>query len=80
MSQASQVSIDAAVAAAGSKATYAGAGGAGLGWLLSSEMGVLIGVIIGIAGLAVNFYFKRREDRRLSEEHELRMEALRNGR
>lgn len=71
--QASNTTIDAAVAAAGSKATYAGAGASISSWLFSSEAGVLCGIVIGLAGFAVNFYFKRREDKRLQEEHEARM-------
>lgn len=75
-----QTTIDAAMAAAGSKATYAGAGASVSSWLFSSEAGVFAGIVIGLAGLAVNFYFKRREDRRLQEEHDARMAGLRDGR
>lgn len=68
-----EVTSDAALAAVGSKATYAGAGASVSGWLLSSEGAALVGILIGILGLLVNFYFKRREDRRLQEEHDARM-------
>lgn len=68
--------IDAAIAAAGSKATYAGAGASLSGWLLSSEAGVMFGIVLGIIGLLVNFYFKRREDRRLQAEHDARMAEI----
>lgn len=68
--------IDATVAAVGSKTTQAGAGIAIGGWFFSSEFGVLCGIVIGIAGLGVSFYFKRREDKRLQAEHELRMRKL----
>lgn len=70
------VTIDAALAAVGSKATYTGAGFSLSGWLLSSEAGVLFGIVIGVIGLGVNFYFKRREDRRLQEEHNARMDEI----
>lgn len=72
-----QESLDATIAAGGSKATYTGAGAATVGWFLSSEFGVLCGIVIGLAGLLVNIYFKRREDKRLQEEHEFRMKELR---
>jgi preprotein translocase subunit YajC len=47
------------------------------GWLLSSEAAVLFGLILGIAGLLVNIYFKRREDQRQEREHQARMAELR---
>ena len=61
--------LDATIAAAGSKVTMAGSGTAIGGWFLSSEFGVFI----GLAGLAVNAYFKYRQDARLRREHEARM-------
>ena len=36
----------------------------------------MCGIIIGLLGLIVNFYFKRREDKRLQAEHEIRMAEL----
>lgn len=72
-----QHTIDASISAAGSKATYAGATTAVGSWFLSSEFGVLCGVVIGIAGLIVNIYFKRREDKRLQVEHEIRVQNMR---
>ncbi|CUI55196.1 holin [Achromobacter xylosoxidans] len=65
--------LDATIAAAGSKVTMAGSGTAIGSWFLSSEFGVLSGVFIGLAGLAVNAYFKYRQDARLRREHEARM-------
>lgn len=71
--------IDATLAAAGSKATYAGGAATVGGWLLSSEGAAFCGIVIAALGLAVNFYFKRREDKRLQAEHEARMgEILRD--
>jgi hypothetical protein len=69
--------FDAAIAGAGSKVTYAGSGTAIGSWFLSSEFGVLAGVLIGLVGLAINFTFKRREDKRLQAEHDLRMKGYR---
>lgn len=64
------------MAATGSKATYTGASVTAGGWLLSSEAGVFIGILIGIAGLALNYYFKRREDQRMQEEHDIRVRMM----
>ena len=71
--------VDATVAAVGSKATQAGAATSITGWFMSSEFGVVAGIVIGLIGLIVNIYFKRREDRRLEEEHAARMAQLRLG-
>lgn len=75
---------DAAIAAVASKTTWFGAITAIAGFLASSGMGVLIGSVIGILSLLVNWYYltkrDRREqaymenkDRREQEEHERRM-------
>ena len=64
---------DAAIAAAGSKATYTGAGMTISGWFLSSEFAVLIGMLIGVAGFGVNWYYRHKEDARQQAEHERRM-------
>lgn len=61
------------MAAAGSKATYTGAGASVMGWVLSSEFGVLFGVFLGLGGLAINWYYKHKEDRRQQQEHDRRM-------
>ena len=45
--------IDATMAAIGTKATYTGAGVSGLGWFLSNEFFGLAGVIIGTVGLLI---------------------------
>lgn len=68
--------IDATFAAAGSKATFAGAGTSFAGWLFSSQFGMLTGIILGVLGLLVNVYFKRRQDMREQEEHAARMRKL----
>lgn len=69
--------MEAAAAAIGSKATQAGAGVSILGWLTSSEAGVVIGIVLGLVGLVVNFWFKWREDKRQQVAHEARMRAIR---
>ena len=78
--------IEVAVAAVASKSTYAGAGTSLLGWLLSSEFTIVVGIVIAFAGLGVNWYYKAKADRRgaaadarATVEHELRVARLRRG-
>ena len=61
-STASNVSntIDATLAAAGSKATYTGSGMVLSGWFFSSEFAVFVGILMGIAGFLVNWYYKHK--------------------
>ena len=72
MSTTSQT-VDAALAAVGSKSTYAGASVTVTGWLLSSEFAVLVGMLLGLAGFLVNWYYRHKEDKRQQAEHERRM-------
>ena len=67
--------IEATLAATGSKATYTGAGMTISGWALSSEAAVLCGIVLGLVGLAVNFFFQLKRDRREQREHKARMET-----
>ncbi|MES3041798.1 MAG: holin [Pseudomonadota bacterium] len=78
--QAVETTVDATLAAAGSKATWAGAGTAVAAFFTSSEFGVLIGMLIGITGLLIQWYYRRKQDRReeaadrrAQAEHERRM-------
>lgn len=75
--------IDATAVTIGTKAAYTGATTTVGGWLLSSEFGVIAGLIIGLLGLLTNLYFQHRRDRReeraaqLEEvEHQKRMKRL----
>lgn len=52
--------VDATISAVGSKATYTGAGMTIGGWFLSSEFAVLMGMLIGVAGFLVNWYYKHK--------------------
>lgn len=70
-----QTAFDTAVAAAASKATYGGAGASVVSWFLSSEFGMLMGILIGVVGLGINWYYKHKEDRRRQEEHDHNMRA-----
>lgn len=65
--------VDATMSAIGSKATYTGAGASVLGWLMSSQAGILVGIIIGVGGFLVNWYYRHKEDKRRQEEHDRRM-------
>lgn len=71
--------IDATMAAIGTKATYTGAGVSGLGWFLSNEFFGLAGVIIGAVGLLITWYYKHKADVRHTREHDLRVDMLRRG-
>ena len=72
--------IDATMAAIGTKTTYTGAGVSGLGWFLSNEFFGLAGVIIGAVGLLITWYYKHKADKRHAREHDLRVDMLRRGR
>lgn len=76
--------LDLTIAAVGSKTTYVGAGVSGLGWFLSNQFFGLMGVLIAMAGLWMNWYFKRKADQRLDveaehrrQEREMRMDLMR---
>lgn len=86
LSEQVSASLDAAAASVASKTTYAGASLTVSSWLLSSEFGVLVGILIGVVGLAVQIVFKYREDSRNAaahkaemREHERRMKLLEAG-
>lgn len=68
-----ETTVETTVAAIGSKATYTGAGMTLSGWLLSSEFAVLAGLVLGVAGFLVNWYYKHKADKRMQREHEARM-------
>jgi len=69
-----QQTLDATMAALGSKATYTGASTSIVGWFLSSQFGVLAGILIGLAGLYINWYYRHRQDKREEAEHKRRMQ------
>ncbi|MFI8608510.1 holin [Pseudomonas sp. NPDC077649] len=64
-------------AAAANKVTQAGAVAGVLGWLAQINWIGLSGVLIAVLGLAVNFYFQHRRDKREQAESVARIEALR---
>lgn len=74
----SQEAFDVAAAASGAKATYGGAGTTVLGWWLSSEAAVLMGIVIGVSGLLVQWYYSHRRDQREEARHQREMERKRD--
>lgn len=65
--------IQETVAHAANKVTAAGSATTMLSWATSNDFGVWAGIAIGLAGLLVNFYYKRKNDRRAAELHRLYM-------
>lgn len=66
-------SLDTTLATIGGKATYAGGTTTVASWLLSSEGGILIGILIGVCGFIMQAIYSRRRDKREQAEHERRM-------
>ena len=67
--------LEATASAVASKATYTGAGMTIGGYFLSSEFAVLVGMVMGVAGFLVNWYYKHKltmADIRLKEEQAAR--------
>lgn len=78
--------IESAVIATANKGTLVSSGTTVVGWLLSSEAGVVIGIIGVVVGLALQAIFGLRRDRRDAaahradmREHERRMALLEAG-
>ena len=42
------------------------------GWILSSEFAVLFGLLLGLAGFLVNWYYRAKEDRRQERAHQMK--------
>lgn len=72
-SSSANTAFDTTMAALGSKATYTGATTSIVGWVMSSEFGILVGIILGIGGFIVNWYYKYKQDKREQELHDQRM-------
>ena len=58
-----------AVIAFANKATGAGVFGTILGWAESSTFGMWAGIFIGLLGVGINLYYKRKSDKRAIEAH-----------
>jgi hypothetical protein len=68
-----QTAYETTMAAVGSKATYTGASTTVFAWMLSSEFGILLGIMLGLGGFIVNWYYKHKQDKREEVEHARRM-------
>ena len=69
--------IDAIGIAATAKVTNAGAGASVLGWIMSSEFGVLAGILLALLGFLTNLWFQHRRDKREAAAHAKFMSTLR---
>ena len=67
----------ATVSSAASKTTYAGAASGFVAWLASVDVLAWMGIALALAGFVVNWYYKRLENKRADEIHQLRLEELR---
>ena len=70
----------ATVSSAASKTTYAGATSGFVAYLASIDVLAWLGIVIALGGFAVNWYYKRLENKRADEIHQLRMQQLRKER
>ena len=70
--------FEVAAAASGAKATYGGAGTTLLGWWVSNEAAVLTGIVIGVTGLLVQWYYSHKRDKREEARHLRDMERRRD--
>lgn len=66
-----------AASAVASKFGYAGSGATIVGGLLSNEMAVAVGMLVGVLGFAIGWFYKHKENKRRQEFHDLQMEKLR---
>ena len=62
----------ATVSSAASKTTYAGAASGFLAYLASVDVLAWLGIAIALGGFVVNWYYKRLENKRADEIHELK--------
>lgn len=65
--------IAAALAWISPKATYAGSTTAVVSSFTLNDLGIVIGVVIALAGYFTNLYFKVKDDRRKDKEHHFRL-------
>jgi Bacteriophage holin family, superfamily II-like len=66
----------AVIAGFSSKATYAGSTTAIVSSFTLNDYGIVIGVLIAVAGYFTNLYFKIKDDRRKDKEHHFRLSDL----
>lgn len=69
--------IEVVGASVANKLTFGGAATGFIGWLVQVNWIGLAGVLIALAGLAANYYFSHRRDKREQAESLARIDALR---
>ena len=67
---------EATVSAIASKFTYGGSSAAVVFGLTANEFAAVLGVMIALAGLAVQWHYKRKADKRENILHDARMAGL----
>jgi len=72
-----QERIDVIGATAGKVGAYGGGASALFFGLTANELAALGGIVVGVLGLLVQWYYNRRRDRREQAEFEARMAAFR---
>ena len=72
MGDRAEIALEVVGASVANKATMAGAVAGTLGWLAQINWIGLSGVLVAVLGLAANFYFQRRRDKREQAEREER--------
>ena len=73
------ISGDLAAAAIGKNMSLAGSGSAIVFGLAASDIAAIGGLLIALVGLGIQFYYKRRADRRDAELHAAQMKDLDRG-
>lgn len=69
---------DAIGVAAGKAATFGGATSAFWFGLTANEFAALCGVVVGVAGLILQWFYNRRRDKRERELHEVKLQRWRD--
>ena len=70
------VEMAASVSSAATKTTYAGAASGFLAYLASVDVLAWLGIAIALGGFVVNWYYKRLENKRADEIHELKKKQM----
>lgn len=69
-------SVESVAISVGKTAQYGGAMGAVVGGLTLSEIGVIVGIVVGVAGLLLTQYWAARRDRRERDLYEAKLSAI----